>query len=59
MAEKKVYNRATGEHQAPAPRLSAKEWWLLKMGFGNKQGEGALAKRRKKSLDENIKEGGG
>lgn len=34
-------------------------WWRKKLGFGNKRGEGALAKRRKKKLDKDIEAAGG
>ena len=57
--KKRVYNRETGKFQDPAPRLDTTKWWKKKLGVGNKAGEGALAKRRKKVVDDNIKKGGG
>jgi hypothetical protein len=35
----------------------AKSWWARKLGFGDKRGEGALAKRRKETIDTNIEKG--
>jgi hypothetical protein len=49
-----VYNRATGEHQAPATQKSATAWWKRKLGMGSGDEAGALAKRRKASVESNI-----
>ena len=57
--KKRVYNRATGQFQEPATHLDAKKWWSKKLGLGGSAGEGALAKRRKKVVDDNIEAGGG
>lgn len=56
---KTVYNRATGKHQKPATQFDSMAWWKRKLGFGEKRGEGALAKRRKKVVDSNVKAAGG
>lgn len=55
--KKRVYNSATGKHQNAAPELDPTKWWKEKLGVGNKAGEGSLAKRRKKVLDDNIRKG--
>jgi len=39
--------------------LTTKQKWAKMLGVGNKQGEGALAKRRKSKLDKDIKQAGG
>lgn len=59
---KRVFNRATGKFQKQAGKVrpgGATQWWKEKLGFGGKKGEGALAKRRKKVIDDNVKKGGG
>ena len=61
--QKKVFNRATGTFEKPAQQMDTAGWWKEKLGFGKgkppKKGTGALAKRRKKALDDQIKKGGG
>ena len=53
---KRVFNKATGKHQDAAPKLDTTKWWKKKLGMGDKaKGSGALAKRRKKVIDSNIK----
>ena len=58
---KRVFNRATGKHETnTSTRVHPKGatgWYKEKLGIGNKQGEGALAKRRKKAVDSQIKKG--
>lgn len=53
---KPVYNHATGKHQKPAEKTDSVQWWKRKLGFGNKRGEGALAKRRAAVIASNTRE---
>ena len=57
MSKKKtsVYNYATGKHQKAAAQMDTSKWWNIKMGFGEERGKGALAKRRKKAIDSNVR----
>lgn len=51
---KRVYNRATGKHEEPAPRIhpeGAQGWWRDKFGLDGR--------RRKKQIDKEVEEGGG
>lgn len=64
MAKKKrnntsVYNYGTGKHQKAAVAMNSSAWWNVKLGIGNKAGEGAIAKGRKERQDKKIKESGG
>ena len=52
---KTVYNMATGKHEKPGQRMDTTAWWMEKMGFGGrKPGKGALAKRRRATVDSHL-----
>ena len=53
------YKNAFKPKKKKKPGLTTKQKWSKMLGIGNKKGEGALAKRRKKSLDDQIEKAGG
>ena len=53
------YKNAFKPKKKKKPGLTTKQKWAKMLGVGNKQGEGALAKRRKANIDDQIKKAGG
>lgn len=53
--KKKVFNRATGRHEKPATKVSAKKWWGEKIAGTAPR----PLRKRKADLDKKISDAGG